>query len=408
MKRNTIETTRNGRWVLILVCGLCTLFVACGAPARVRLAVVLPLSGPHASCGVAIRDGVLVAQIQRGVTPELEVELLIEDSGGDPRRGAELLSSLYDGGALAGLGGVGAEETLALVAVAEKRRRVLLSPSPASLAVKSDGLRQWFRLAHPAVQEGSALARFVSETLGMRELVVAAAPSPSTTALRDIVERSLVASGVQISEGPTLAATGAGDLAALVETVHRSGAGAVLLMADAAAVEGAVASLAAAGFGGSILTTSAFALGVVEEKEDAARAEGVFLPLPAFDTATNDESLLPFVTAFRERYAKLPDLCAANGYDALTLMIEALRRGGISPSGVWKGLRAIRGFPGTRRSMQFDERGEMLDFPHMHRVEGGRFVDYEGRIEARREEIERQIRRLQERRLRLLQELGGG
>jgi len=307
--------------------------------------------------------------------------------------------------AVAALGGVEPEETLAMVSVAETSRRVLLSPSPASLATPDGGVRQWFRLAHPAVQEGSALARFVGDTMGLDSLVVAGGTSPSSTALRAVIERAMVARGVTIVDLPA-SVSAETDETVLVETVRSIGAAAVLLLADSQSAGEAVRTLEGAGFDGAILASSAFVVGD-DASEIAALARGIFVPLPAFDVAAMEGSQGAFGEAFRRRYGKPPSLCAANGYDAMTMLLEALRRGGLTPAGVWKGLRSIRDFPGTRRSLQFDERGEILDFPRIHRIEGEAMVDYEDWLGARRVEIEAQIRLLREQRLRLLEELGG-
>jgi branched-chain amino acid transport system substrate-binding protein len=388
--------------------GLLLLTVGCERRTEIPIAVVLPLSGPDARCGRAIRAGAELARDE--LAEAIGVELRIEDSAGDPRRAAALLESLYDAGAVGALAGVRPDESRRLAAVAESERRVLLSPSPVWFDVGADA-RRLFRLAPAMQQEASTLAGFVRDTLGLLELVVAADGSQRAEAERAAVERAFIGRGGRVVDGAALAKAGGAD-GSLIEVLASGSSQAVLQLGEPEAVLAAVERLRTAGWGGRILTTSSFALSAASgaAASDAPRSgvEGVLFPRPAFDPTADGERLQRFVVAFRARHGRDPDLCAVNGYDGAALLVEAVRRGGPSPDGVYKGLRGIRDFAGMRHAIQFDERGEVLDFPRIHRFEGGELVDHESWLEERRRELEERLRELARRRAELVLEAGGG
>jgi ABC-type branched-subunit amino acid transport system substrate-binding protein len=87
---------------------------AIGPDGKVRAALLLPLSGPHAAVGEAMLNGAQLALFDGGGE---RVELLPKDTGGDPRRAEAAAREAIAEGAAIVLGPLFAPETAAVAAV---------------------------------------------------------------------------------------------------------------------------------------------------------------------------------------------------------------------------------------------------------------------------------------------------
>lgn len=94
------------------------------------------------------------------------------------------------------------------------------------------------------------------------------------------------------------------------------------------------------------------------EKAGTAIAKARFLKLydPSAPTAKNQK----FVAAFRARYGKDPDTSAAQGYDALLLLAEAVRStASLNPLDLAFAIRFMPAWEGANGRYQFDSHGEL-------------------------------------------------
>jgi ABC-type branched-subunit amino acid transport system substrate-binding protein len=86
-----------------------------GPDGRIRAALLLPLSGPHAAVGEAMLNGATLALFDQGAD---RVELVPKDTGGDPARAAAAARAAFAEGASIVLGPLFASETAAVAPVA--------------------------------------------------------------------------------------------------------------------------------------------------------------------------------------------------------------------------------------------------------------------------------------------------
>ena len=366
--------------VVTLVLGACT-----GGP--VKVGAVLPLEGPHALYGVPIQRGIELAyeQVQQE-EDRIQVELDLRDSGSDPQRGAELLEELYRGGAVAAIGGVTTEAALAMVPVAERADKVLLSPSASSPALTGIS-RGFFRIYPSDFREGNKMGNFAAETLGIGRMVILTADSPYATGIADVFQTEYRRFGGEVVESIEYPASSSdfGDIATRAIDAHPVG----IYIADYANnVSAIVSALRDLDFEGKILTTSAYASPeVIAAAGD--KAEGLLLSQTA--VAAEDPAPQAFAQAYREKYGEEPNIWAAHGYDSFKVLVEAIAEGGRLPSDVWKGMRGIHGYQGATGVIQFDEKGDVGKFPRTYVIEGGELVDYDRAMEDKRQEILRRI-----------------
>lgn len=362
---------------LLLCAGLVT--GGCGGDTQPTIGLVLPLSGPSAVYGEAVERGVrlahkaLQAQREAGAYP-YDLALLIEDSTGDASEAARALDTLYGNDVVAAIGGASDAEARALGQVARAKERVLVLPTVLGGAF-TEPCRYVFRLHPSAVREADKMGSFALLELDLDSSVILV---PKGTAGAELVGafRTQFERGGQVLEVVEyLPAEGA--VAQAVATALARRPQAVYLAvseADPAARE-LVRELDRRRYRGAVLTTSAFAApGVVPESGRAG--EGLILSHGSFDLAGDDPAVTEFVTAYEAEYGEMPDAYAAYGYDSLMVIAQALVEEKASPYQLWKGLKGLDGYRGVTGFIQFDELGDVGQFPRVFVVRGGKLAPF--------------------------------
>ncbi|NJD62523.1 MAG: branched-chain amino acid ABC transporter substrate-binding protein [Deltaproteobacteria bacterium] len=110
---------------------------------------------------------------------------------------------------------------------------------------------------------------------------------------------------------------------------------------------------------------------VIEIAKDAA--EGLVVATPWF-ADKNDPKVKAFVARYRKAYGKTPDQFAAQAYDALYIMAEALRKAGTSDRAKLRdALAGIRNFDGVLGRFSFDAERDVVMEPVVLIIKNGRF-----------------------------------
>lgn len=377
--------------VLVALAALAAGPTACKGGGPVEIGAVLPLTGEFALYGEPIRQGIELAyeKVQADEDLDFELALQIEDSASDPEQAAQAAGRLYAQGAVAVIGGVTTAEALAMIASADREEKVLLSPSASSPRLTGIS-RNFFRVYPSDFSEGTRMGIFAAQTLGIESAVIVAAESPYARGIQDIFKTEFERYGGEVPaviEYPPASE----NFESIVAQALELRPVAVYVADYARNTARIVQALRAQSYGGKILVTSAFAAPDVLAEVGQA-AEAVLVTQTAMPP--NDPAVASFSQAFAAKHGHPPSIWAAHGYDALLVLVEAMREGGTRPNDVWKGMRSIRNFPGASGVIQFDERGDVSKFPRTYVVENGELVDYERTMEEKRQEILRQIEQI--------------
>lgn len=343
-----------------------------GGKAPDTVAIILPLSGASAPYGEAVARGVelgrqeLARRFEDGSYP-FELALEVHDSASDPATAAGAAEAAFDAGAIAAIGGVTNEEADALGRVADRAERVLLSPS-ATRADPAGDSRYVFRLFPSNSQEANKMANFAALELELAEAAILLPATPGGQQLADAFRTELERNGGKVVTEVAYP-DGAEDVSSFVAKALAGAPPAVYLAAvDAEGSASAVLSeLERRRFRGTVMTTSAFAT-----TEALAGADGLLVSRGSFDPASEEPQVQAFVAAYRERYDAEPDLYAAYGYDSVMVLAQALADTGGERREVVNGLRGLSAYPGVTGYVQFDEHGDVSQYPRIYLVENGR------------------------------------
>lgn len=385
--------------------------VACGGESgreAVRVGAVLPMTGPSAAYGEPVARGVELASAalreayEQGRYPhELHVEVL--DSQGSPERAAELLRTLYEEQEVrAAVGGVTHAEAARMVPVAEESERVLVSPT-ASVAELPEGSRYVYRLSPSGSLQGNKLGSFAALELELRSAVILRPDTPGAELTAETFRAEL-----ERNDGEVLAEVvfpaDPEDLASYVEEALAARPQAVAVFGDVA-LPRVFGELEERRFRGVVLTTSGLASQQVLAEAGEA-AEGVFVSRSSFDPHSDDAKVRSFVRAYTERYGETPDVYAAQGYDAVMAVAEALEGRWSRASELWKGMRDLRDVAGVTGILQFSQEGESGQFPRIYAVEDGRLEEVDRVLTERRTRLKTRLVRLERQRRSAMRQRG--
>ena len=365
-----------------LLAALAIVVVGCAADGPIVIGGVVPRSGPASLYGESVERGMVLAidelraAHQRGEFP-LALALELRDSGSDPEQAAAALEELFDAGARAAVGGVTAAETHAMAAVADREKRVVVSPTarggasaPSESAESAGASRYVFRLFPSLDREGSKLASFAALELRLRRSAVVA-PTGDGAAGDSFTQE------FERNRGEVVSRISYGDPATdgerIVKEVLASRPQAVLVSGPGEPVAEIVAGLQSRGYRGALLTTSSFAAPKVVAAA-GRHAEGVLLARPTYDSASRRPAVRAFVAAFEKRHGETPDLWAAYGYDAVRVLAAAMVKAP-SPRDAWVGLRGLTEYEGVTGHIQFDEAGDIAAFPRVYVVSKGKMKE---------------------------------
>jgi len=355
---------RRVAWISLL-----TAATACGPGPRVG--VVLPETGEAAAYGASIKSGISLALEQASAHHQTPAGLQVtfRDSASDPVRAAAAAESLYDDGALVVIGGVTSGEAKVMIPVADRFRRVLLSPSAS--APELARISPFFFRVFPSDElEGVEAAEFLAITRKCRTVLILQEVNAYTRGLLPVFARELASQGARLAG--TLRFDETNWSAALRRACSGGGPDGVYLCGYGDAILSGLRALRMLGYHGTICTTSAISASSILQRAGVL-AEGIFFPLAGLDLAGPDGPARDFIGRYRAAYNLPPDIYAAHGHDAAVAVIAALR--GLSErtgAGLRERLRGLTQVQGVTGPIAFDDDGNIRQRPRNYWIHNGK------------------------------------
>lgn len=128
-----------------------------------------------------------------------------------------------------------------------------------------------------------------------------------------------------------------------------------------------------AGFKGAIIGGNGFnSPKLAEIAKDAA--EGAIVGSPWF-AGRDDAKVKKFVADYTAKAKMAPDQFAAQAYDGMYLVAEALKKGGSNRDKVRDALAAIKDFQGVTGKFSFDASRNPVMAPNVLQIKGGQYVE---------------------------------
>ncbi|AKM77976.1 MAG: Extracellular ligand-binding receptor [Candidatus Wolfebacteria bacterium GW2011_GWE1_48_7] len=105
-------------------------------------------------------------------------------------------------------------------------------------------------------------------------------------------------------------------------------------------------------------------------------AEGIVYPYP-FDVMSGQEEAKRFAAMYQEKYHEMPELVAANSYDAMMILAKTIAVAGDDTQKAKEFMGTIKDFAGAGGSLSFDQNGDVKKDIIIKTMEDGIFVKAE-------------------------------
>ena len=350
--------------------------------AAIKIGLIGPMTGAAASYGVSVAQGAELAVSEVNALGGVQLELNVQDDEHDPEMSVNAYNTLWDEGAQMIIGTVTTAPCIAVGAEAFNDRMFMLTPSASSTDVIADK-DNVYQICFTDPAQGSASAQYISEHgLATKVAVIYNNADTYSTGIYQTFEAKAAELGLEIVKVTTFTDETT-DFSVQVTETKNAGAELVFLpiyytpasmiLQQAANMEYKPIFFGVDGMDG-ILTMEGF---------DTSLAEGVLLLTP-FSADAKDEKTVNFVNKYVELYGDTPNQFAADAYDAVYAVYEAMVAGGITadttPEEACEIMieqmqqLTIEGLTGT---MTWSATGEVSKTPTAVKIENGVYVGME-------------------------------
>lgn len=327
-------------------------FAACGngeqgsgsSQNAIKIGGTGPLTGGAAIYGNAAKNGAQIAVEEINALGGLQFELRYEDDVHDPEKAVTAYNTLKDWGMQIFLGSVTSKPAVATSTEANNDHFFFLTPSASSTDVlggvanpltgtveipRKDNI---FQMCFVDPNQGSASAQYIfDQKLGTKIAVIYKNDDVYSTGIYNSFVSKAEELGVEIVSTTTFTDDTSTDFSVQIADAKDNGADLVFLpmyyeAASMILIQANAAGYAPQWFGvdgmDGILTLDGF---------DTSLAEGVMLLTP-FNADAEDEATKKFVSTYQEKYKDVPNQFAADAYDCIWSIYNALKDQEVSSS----------------------------------------------------------------------------
>lgn len=287
-----------------------------------------PLTGDYATYGVSVKQGAQLAMKEinaAGGVNGVMFDVRMEDDQADPAMAVSAYSTLVDAGMKVSLGGVTSGACIAVSEEAKKDGMLMLTPSGSQKeCVQYDNA---FRICFTDPDQGKYAAQFIFDNKVSQKVAIIYDKSNDYSA--GITENFVAKAkevGLEVATQQAFTSQSNTDFSVQLQAVKSSGADLVFLpiyaqeaayiLTQAQKMELKVTFFGCDGLDGILEKIGA---------DNLAATEGVMLLTP-FAADSADETVAKFVAAYKESYNAVPDQFAADGYDAVYTIAEAMKK----------------------------------------------------------------------------------
>ena len=310
-----------------------------------KLGGVGPLTGGAAIYGNAAKNGAEIAVEEiNALGGDVQFELSYQDDAHDAEKSVNAYNTLKDWGMQLFLGSVTSTPGVATSAEANADNMFYLTPSASSTDVLGgvanpltgtvDIARKSnvFQLCFMDPNQGSASAQYIADqNLGSKIAIIYKNDDVYSTGVYNSFISKANELGLNIVSTTTFTTDSQTDFSVQISDAQSNGADLVFLPMyyDAAAL--ILTQANAVGYKPTFFGVDGMdgILGV--QGFDTSLAEGVILLTP-FNADSEDEATKNFVAKYQEKFGEVPNQFAADGYDCVYAIYEALKASDANPS----------------------------------------------------------------------------
>ena len=341
-----------------------------------KIGSMSPLTGPYASDGTDIKNGVLTAiqvfEEQGGIPGYDKIELLPQDTACDPKQAVAAANKLINLEVVGVVGAYCSSSTIPSSQVLNEQDIPMLTPASTNEKVTDRGLPYMFRLCGRDDDQAPAAAKFLKEYLKAKTVFIVDDKTTYSQGLADGVAKAAAELGIEVVDHDHVN-QGDKDFAAVLTKAKAANAD-VFYMSLQGYSPSALMTLQASRMGlkSQIVSQDAvFQPKFMEVAKEAA--EGVYITYGYTDTST------PEYKAFEKIYVPKYGAIAAYAtyaYDAATVLLKAIKTAGSTDPAKIKAEIMKMDFDGVAKHIKFKANGDSGSSYIAFKIVDGKFVPY--------------------------------
>ena len=367
---------------MLTVVMLLALGVSANAEGAIKIGMSGPMTGGAADYGISTRNGEQLAVDEINALGGIQLELNAQDDEGDAEKAINAYNVLMDWGMQMMAGTVTTTPCTAVAAQAYEERLFMLTPS-ASSPVVTEGKDNVFRICFSDPDQGSASAQYIADKKLAQKVAVIYNNSDSySTGIYQVFEAKAKELGLEVVSVSTFTEDTT-DFSVQISSAKQAGAELVFLPiyytpASMILKQAAVMDYKPTFFGVDGMDGI---LGI--EGFDTSLAEGVLLLTP-FSADSKEEKSAAFTAAYEAKYGVAPTQFAADGYDAIYALYDAIVKTGITADTPYEECceKLVSVFPtmevaGVTGTMTWNDKGDASKEPYAVVIKNGAYVGME-------------------------------
>lgn len=303
-------------------------FAALAQAQAIAVGAVVSQTGQQADLAAGYAKGIQLWEAQVNAAGGLlgrPVELKMLDDGSDAVRAGALYRQLIRETKVDLLiGPYGSAATRAAAAEAERERRLMVNGAGPASIVQQGPTRMLFQTCSPYTSRGEGVLQ-VARKAGLTRLYIVARQDPPAQETAEATRRAALAQGFSVPEVETFPPYTM-DFTPFADRALRSQAQGWIAFGEARDAADMVRTFRKAGYAPQLF----FARGAAEASFIAAVGQDAELTLTdvEYDPRLARPANAEFVKAYTARWSAPPDLAAAEGYSAASVLGDAVRRAG--------------------------------------------------------------------------------
>ncbi|WP_022666678.1 branched-chain amino acid ABC transporter substrate-binding protein [Desulfospira joergensenii] len=366
------------RIVSIMVMGLILVPFLFGSvyAKTLKIGSMSPLTGPYASDGTDIKNGVLTAidvfMEQGGIPGYDKIQLFPQDTACDPRQAVASANKLINLEVAGVIGAYCSSSTIPSSDVLDEEDIIMITPASTNEKVTDRGLPYMFRMCGRDDDQAPAAAKFMKEALGAKTIFIVDDKTTYSQGLADGVSKAAKSMGMEVVSHEHVN-QGDKDFSAILTMAKQKDAD-IFYMSLQGFSPAAMMTLQAKRLGmkSQIVTQDAvFQPKFMEVAKEAS--QGVYLTYGYTDPST------PEYKAFEERYVPKYGKIAAYAtyaYDAATALLKAIKAAGTTDSAKVKAELMKLDFQGVAKHVKFRANGDSGSSYIAFKVVDDKFIPY--------------------------------
>ena len=340
-----------------------------------------PLTGEAAIYGNAVKNGAQIAVDEINAKGGTQIELMFQDDVADGETSINAYNKLLDDGMQVLVGPTTTGAALAVSAKAYENRVFCLTPSASSTDV-IDGKDDMFQVCFTDPNQGSGSATYIAANMpGKKIAVIYRNDDAYSQGIRDTFVSQAATEGLDIVYQGTFTKDTATDFSVQLTAAQNAGADLVFMPIYYQPASVILTQAHQMGYAPTFFGVDGMDGILAMPGFDTTLAEGLMLLTP-FSADAQDELTQNFVKTYEDKYGETPNQFAADAYDAVYILYQALEEANCTPDmsaeDVCEALVAVMptitysGLTGT--DMTWDSTGAVTKMPTAVVIQNGEYV----------------------------------